>query len=151
MPRPVAIYDGFVSIDEGRVHVVLGIVDDRISLSSNGSEIGQWDRADVSLVYVGGGVYTINVEGDTLRFVPSDQDLFAIEFGEIEAPGQENRPEDVSGRHARRAPGSDDEDGPRTAQAEAPPPRAATRVAFYALVATTALLGLWALLSMTLG
>lgn len=144
----MAIYDGFVSLGEEDVHVILGVEDDRVTLSSNGAEIGSWGSDEVSIRYQGSGTYTITAEGETLEFVPNDPDLFAIRFGEI-SDDQPTPAANGSGRHARARPA-----GPDTYAADpeqAPPPRQITKIAFYALVGLTAFLGLWAVVSMMMG
>ena len=147
----MAIYDGFVSLDEDDVHVILGVEDDRVTLSANGAEIGNWGTDEVSIRYRGGGTYTITAEDETLEFVPNDQDLFAIRFGEI-SDDQPIPASNGSGRHARGGSVERETDEREPAQLEeAPPPGPVTKAAFYALVGVTAFLGLWAIASMILG
>lgn len=144
----MAIYDGFVSLGEDDVHVILGIEDDTVTLSSNGAEIGSWGSDEISIRYRGSGTYTITAEDETLEFVPNDQDLFAIRFGEI-SDDQPGPPANGSGRHARAAG-----KGPEATAAnveEAPPPKQVTKIAFYALVGLTVFLGLWAVVSLIMG
>lgn len=149
-PREVAIYDGFVSLGEDEVHVILGVDDDRVSLSSNGAEIGTWESDEVSIRYRGSGTYTISAEDETLEFVPNDQDLFAIRFGEIGDDHQATAAND-SGRHARARTTDTDVAGEPGDIEEAPPPKQVTKIAFYVLVGITAFLGLWAVVSMMIG
>jgi hypothetical protein len=144
----VAIYDGVVSLGEDDVHVILGVEDDRVTLSSNGAEVGSWESDEISIRYRGGGTYTITAEDETLEFVPNDQDLFAIRFGEV-SDDPPTPSANGSGKHARAriADPEADAGGPAGSE-EAPPPRPITKIAFYVLVALTALLGLWAVVSM---
>jgi hypothetical protein len=147
----VAIYDGFISLGNGDVDVILGVEDDRVTLCSNGAEIGSWGSDEVSIRYRGSGTYNITAEDETLEFVPNDQDLFAIRFGEI-SDDPPTPSANGSGRHARERA-----TGPNAAAAgsadfeEAPEPGQLTKIGFYALVALTAFLGLWAVVSMIMG
>lgn len=147
----MAIYDGFVSLGEDEVHVILGVEEDRVTLSSNGAEIGAWDSDEIAILYVGGGTYTITAEDETLEFVPNDHDLFAIRYGEVSDNVQSSSP-NGSGRHSRataaRGPVTETRQG---SVREAPPPRTLTRIAFYTLAGVTAFLGLWAIVSMIFG
>ena len=145
----MAIYDGFVSLGEDDVHVILGIEDDRVTLSASGAEIGNWGADEVSIGYRGEGTYTITAENETLEFVPNDQDLFAIRFGEIN-DDQPIPSSNGSGRHARVNRVDRETDQPADLE-EAPPPGPITKFAFYALAGVTAFLGLWAIVSMILG
>lgn len=146
----MAIYDGFVSLGEDEVHVILGVDENKVTLSSNGSEIGTWRSDEISILYLGEGTYTITAENETLEFVPKDQDLFAIRFGEI----SDDRPavsENGFGRHASVTPKRPAQEGDEAAHQEAAAPRPVTKVAFYVLAGITAFLGLWAIVSMIIG
>lgn len=144
----MAIYDGIVSLGEDDVHVILGIGDDTVTLSSNGAEIGSWGSDEVSIRYRGSGTYAITAEGETLEFVPNDQDLFAIRFGEI-SDDQPTPSANGSGRHARAGVRQPEVNAAELE--EAPPPKQVTKIAFYALVGLTASLGIWAVVSMIIG
>ncbi len=147
----MAIYDGFVSIGDEDVHVILGVDDGTMTLSSGGNEIGVWPVDEVEIDHIGGGVYTITAESESLRFVPSDPSLFALGFGsedpavtEMDAAPNDARTVETGGETAHRSP-------PNAGSREAPLPRPVTKMLFYALAAITGALGLWALLSMILG
>ena len=142
----MAIYDGHVSLGEEDVHVILGLGPDRATLSSNGTEIGAWASDEISITYQGQGVYSISAEEEKLSFTPNDQGRFAIEFREVsdEADGpltDDAKPEAPGG--AMEQPGPQYE--------TAPPPKAVTRVVFYALAGMTAALGLWAVAALVMG
>lgn len=135
----MAIYDGFIEIEEGDVHVILGVSADRVTMSSNGAEIGAWPARDVSVNRVGNGVYTITAENESLRFVPNDPSLFALGF-------------DEETESSIPIPGPRQVEEPRTPDiTDAPPPLPLTRVLFYSLAGVTGVLGLWALVSMLVG
>lgn len=146
----MAIYDGFVSLGEDEVHVILGVDEDRVTLSSSGAEIGSWGSDEISILYEGDGIYTITAENDTLEFVPNDQDLFAIRFGEV-SDDRQAVSSNSSGRHSRATPGDSEAELEERAVKEAPPPRPVTKVVFYALAGLTTFLGLWAIVSMIIG
>lgn len=142
----MAIYDGFVSLGDEEIHVILGVDDDRVTMSSNGSEIGEWPTEEVTIDHLGQGTYEITAENESLRFVPNDPDLFAIGFGPVEPPPI---PVPAGNTPAK----SLDEKNSRTGRddGDAPPPKQMTRAAFYTLVTITTTLGLWALVSMLMG
>ncbi len=147
----MAIYDGHISLGEDRVHVILGVEEEKVTLSSNGREIGIWGMDEISIRYIGNGRYSVTAEDETLEFVPNDQDLFAIKFGEIDDAPVAPHSARVNGRHSPETAGNDQLDIPDRFDEEAPPPRPLTRVAFYGLAAVTSLLGIWAVVSLVLG
>ena len=147
----MAIYDGHISLGDDRVHVILGVEEEKVTLSSNGREIGIWGPEEIEIRYLGNGRYAITAEDETLEFVPLDQDLFAIQFGEIDDRPASPQPGSTHGRHSPSRTGQIAGDDSLEPVSLAPPPRPVTRVAFYGLVAVTGGLGLWAAISMILG
>lgn len=134
----MVMYDGFVSTDNGEVHVILGLDDDRVTMSSNGNEIGAWSADEVDVDHVGDGVYRITAEEESLRFVPNNPSLFGLVFEGAEteetadtgiSPEQQRAPEPAPGSTANPV----------------------TMSMFYALAAVTAALGIWAAISLLIG
>ena len=124
-------YDGVVTFEDSEIPVNLGIDAGEICLFVNGKEVAAWSPSECSIQTVDGGVYTINAENESLRFVPSDPVSFAHGLnGGLGTMPRTTAPEAGA------------------AQREVPEPRPITMVMFYALSALTALLGLWALLSL---
>ena len=103
----MAIYDGHISLGADRVHVILGIEEEKVTLSSNGREIGIWGPQEIEIRYLGSGRYAINAEDETLEFVPLDQDSFAIQFGEIDDSPSGPHPGATNGRHSAKPAGDD--------------------------------------------
>lgn len=147
----MAIYDGFVSIGDEDVHVILGVDDDKVTLSSGGNEIGAWPVDEVEVDHMGGGVYRITAESESLRFVPSDPSLFALGFGSEDAAVTEMEAAPNDARAVETGGTTPHQSLPNAGSREAPPPRPVTKVLFYALAGVTGVLGLWALVSMILG
>ena len=147
----MAIYDGYISLAEEPVHVILGVQEEKVTLSSNGREIGIWGPDEISIRYAGNGRYAISAENETLEFVPNDQDSFAIEFGEIDDSPTTTQPDRFNGRHTRDQQGDADPESRDSGIETAPPPKPLTRVAFYGLATVTSLLGLWAVVSLIIG
>lgn len=145
----MATFDGYVSLGEDRVLVALDVEEEKVTLSSNGREIGIWGPEDVSIRYLGRGRYEISAEDETLEFVPDDQDRFAIRFGEVH-DGPAAAPGGREGRHSRNSQPTADH-SIEAPIASAPPPRPVTRVAFYGLAVVTAALGAWAVVSLFIG
>jgi hypothetical protein len=136
----VPIFDGVVTVDDDEVPVIIGLEDDGIRMSTNGTEIGEWATGEFSIDHHGDGVYTITADNETIRFVPNRPDLFAAGVGhprptaQAPAPAPAPRQPEDEARHMAE----DQADG-------APPPKPLTRALFYTLAGTTAALGLWAL------
>lgn len=124
-------YDGVVTLEGSEIPVNLGIDAGEIRLFVDGNEVAAWSPSECSIHTVDEGVYTINAENESLRFVPSDPVSFAHGLnGGLGTVPKTAAPEvDVVHR-------------------EPPEPRRITMVMFYALSTLTALLGLWALLSL---
>lgn len=147
----MAIYDGHISLGEDRVQVILGVEEEKLTISSNGREIGIWGPDEISIRYLGNGRYAITAENETLEFVPKDQDVFAIRFGEIDDSPTAPQPDQVNGRHSRDPLNEIKDQTEERVVDMAPPPRPVTRVAFYGLAAVTSGLGLWAVVSLIFG
>lgn len=73
----MSLYDGYVSVNDGDIGVILDVAEDRIRLSAGGSEIGEWDADECVIELVEDGVYRITAENESLRFVPNQPRLFA--------------------------------------------------------------------------
>ncbi len=86
------LYDGVVSVDDGDIDVIIGIEDDRVRMSSGGSEIGEWDAEDFRIELSEDGVYAITAENESLRFVPNEPGNFARVV-----PGYDPRPSPAVG------------------------------------------------------
>lgn len=124
-------HPGVITLDGDPIEVTVGLATHRISLSSNGSEIGSWSTDECTIVDNGEGNYLLIAENEKLPFVPVSRDLFAEALGSAGA-GIATR---------RQSP-------PRhLAQGVEAPPRPLTVVGFYLLAAITTLLGVWALWS----
>ena len=139
------IYDGVVSLDENDIQVILGVDEDRIRLSSGGREIGDWGADECAISDIGGGVFAITAENETLQFMPTSPAMFAAAMN----GGSISIPEPTAGAAEEDTPPLDTQ--PKIALEDGPEPRSVTMFAFYALSATTAALGLWALISLFIG
>jgi hypothetical protein len=133
-----------VAFDDNRVPVIVGVEDDIIRLSADGHEIGEWTGEECTILYEGDGVFTINAEDETLRFLPRDPKSFAaaIDGGAMlkSTPTAGSAAQDESATRGERS----------AAWAEAPAPKRITKILFYLIAAVTAALGLWALVSLVL-
>jgi hypothetical protein len=128
------IYDGVVTVNEDQVPVIIGLEDDGIRMSTNGTEIGEWPTGEFRIDHRGDGVYTITADNESLLFVPNRPDLFAVGLG---------HPLVADRGPAAKSKASIAE---RTTDPEVPSPKALTLALFYTLAGTTAALGLWALI-----
>ncbi len=152
------IFDGVVTLADDEVPVIVGLADDTLRLSSNGELIGEWGSGEFAIDALEGGTFAIKAESETLFFVPLEPERFAASLGED--PGTSPAPTSASpGRHETRIATADRVDTARyravepnvdATQSDAAAPKAITMVAFYALAALTAALGLWALINMLL-
>lgn len=132
----LAIYDGVVNLAGDEIPVIVELGPDHVRMSAGGAEIGHWPADECHIAHVENGVYAITAEDETLRFVPNQPSLFAAAVnGGVETNL-------VTG-------GNEPERDPDAAMVtrEAPPPRPLTMGLFYALCVTTAVLAVWALIS----
>lgn len=127
-------FDGVVTLEDTDIPVIIGLDDGEVRLVVDGKEVASWAPGECSILGVDDGVYTINAENESLRFVPSDPALFELGVNGASAPAPAEEMLDI---------GAADIDRP-----EPPEPRPVTMAMFYGLSALTALLGLWALLSL---
>lgn len=131
----MAIYDGFVNLAGDEIPVSVELDENHVRMSAGGAEIGHWPADECDITNVENSVYTITAEDETLRFVPNQPSLFAAAVNGAEAtvvaaaPEPEREPEAVG------------------VMREAPPARPLTMGLFYALCVTTAVLAIWALIS----
>jgi len=140
----LSIYDGVVAFDDGRIPVIVGVEADIIRLSADGTEIGEWSGDECTIFYQGDGVFVINAENESLRFLPRDPRSFAaaIDGGALLASTSTAGPatrDDPATRRDRLE-----------ARAEAPEPKRITKILFYLITAMTVALGSWALISLLL-
>jgi hypothetical protein len=120
-----------VTLDGEPIDVIVGIEAQRISLTSNGSEIGSWSPEECQIIENGAGSYLILAEDERLPFSPRSQETFAVALaGERSIPGERDRASSHGPRHLEEAPA-----------------RPLTMIGFYILAIITALLGLWAVWS----
>lgn len=145
----MTIYEGVINLDNNRISVIISFEDAALRMSSGGAEIGEWAEGEYSLDHDGEGVYTITAEGEALEFIPNNPGLFAARLNGEVTP----IPERVTEQHETENVGPEkvEESAPQENPDEAPPPKPATRVAFYALAGVTASLGLWAVMSLLAG
>jgi hypothetical protein len=146
--QPVPRYDGIVSLDEDEVEVVIDLDPERVHLRAGDIEIGDWAAGECAIARLGGGVYSITAENQSLRFVPRDPRLFedGLNHGtgyRLSAPTQEGHDHPRPGRHSKILPPP----AASMTETDAPPPKPLTRALFYVLAALTAALGVWALMS----
>ena len=133
------LFDGVVELDGEQIPVILGVEEGGISLSSNGTEIGEWTEDEYRLEALGADSFRIAADDDALTFRPYRPDAFARTVGIVrEAPVPSP---------ARTAPApAPTGDGVPTA----PPPKPLTRALFLTLAGTTAFIGVWALVQLIL-
>jgi len=122
-------FPGVVTLDEDDVHVMVGLEDDKISLMAGEVSLAEWEAGEYVVVDLGKGTFVIEAEAGSISFHPDDPGSFARGIHHEPSPStvtERLRPMDTI----------EIKDGP--------PPRAATLVGFWILVAITAALGTWA-------
>lgn len=132
------LFDGVVELDGEQIPVILGVEEDGIRLSSNGTEIGEWGRDEYRLEASGDDTFVIAADNDALTFRPFRPDAFARTVGIVREAPAETRARPAT---ATVTPAGD---GVR----QAPPPKPLTRALFLTLAGTTAFIGVWALIQM---
>jgi hypothetical protein len=122
-------FPGVATLNDDNVPVMVGLDEERITLVSGEISIGEWLAGEYEVIDVGSGTFVIEAEDDSIRFLPDDPGSFARGIHLEPSPptvAERLRPMDTI----------EIKDGP--------PPRAATLVGFWILVAITAALGTWA-------
>ena len=124
-------FPGVMTLNDDNVPVTVGLDDERITLVSGEVSIGEWLVGEYEVIDLGSGTFVIEAEDDSIPFLPDDPISFArgLHLEPVPTP-EPSRPADTF----------EVIDGP------APQPR--TVVAFWLLVAVTAALGIWAVLSL---
>ncbi|HEX6946786.1 MAG TPA: hypothetical protein VF246_05510 [Acidimicrobiia bacterium] len=135
------LFDGAIQLDDSEIPVILAVEEDRIRLSSSGTEIGEWQVGEYEITPGDRGTYLISADGDTVTFRPFRPEAFARAVGITTASASPTPAQSTAGPTM-----ADDDHHP-----EAPPPRPLTRALFLTLAGITALLGVWALLLLFTG
>lgn len=137
----MSIYDGVVTLDQTDVPVIVELNDDYIRLSASGTEIGSWTADECQIAHLGESAYSITAEDETLHFVPNQPRLFAAAVNGAVTMVTTPAPHPVDELPVSTA---------QTVEDGAPPPKPLTMGLFYGLCVTTAVLAVWALLSIAL-
>jgi hypothetical protein len=123
-------FPGVVTLnDDNNVPVTVGLDEDRITLVSGEVSIGEWLAGEYEVIDLGSGTFVIEAEDDSIPFLPDDPGSFARGL----------HPEPVPATVTDRARSMD-----TIVIKDGPPPRPATLIAFWLLVAVTTALGIWA-------
>jgi hypothetical protein len=128
-------FPGVVTLNEDHVPVMVGLDDDRISMVAGEVSIGEWLSGEYVVIDLGEGTFVIEAEEDSISFLPDDPDGFARGIVHDQEPDVASVPEP--------SPVSD-----TIVIKEGPPPQPSTVAAFYTLVAVTAALCIWAIISL---
>ena len=131
----MAMYDGVVTLADDDVPVIVELDDDYVRMSAGGTEIGHWPVDECLITHVENTTYAITAEDETLQFVPNQPSLFASAVN--------GAPKTTAAVAGPSAPDPAPPDGVR----EAPAAQPLTMGLFYALCLITAVLALWALIS----
>jgi len=132
-------HPGVVTLDETEIQVSLALEPGRVRLFAGDREVGDWSEAECIIRTRGDGGWVIEAENESLPFQPEDPRLFSVGLNgpSTAAPPFEAIPE-------QSATGPLTFTGPR----EGPPPRWTTLLGFYLIAGFTAVLGVWAFLSL---
>ncbi|HSK06460.1 MAG TPA: hypothetical protein VK990_02985 [Acidimicrobiia bacterium] len=122
-------FAGVVTLNDDNVPVTVGLDEDRITLVSGEGSIGEWLAGEYQVIDLGSGTFVIEANDDSIPFLPDDPGSFARGLH------PEPVPDSVSGHSA---PIDNIE------IVEGPPPKTATLIGFWILVALTTALGVWA-------
>jgi len=122
-------FPGVVTLNDDNVPVTVGLDEDRITLVSGEGSIGEWLAGEYEVIDLGSGTFVIEANDDSIPFLPDDPGSFA------------------RGLHREPVPATvSDRSAPIDSIEikEGPPPKTATLVGFWILVALTTALGVWA-------
>jgi hypothetical protein len=148
--------------------VTVGILSDRFKLRSGDSEIGDWPRDECEIIPNGAGSFLILAEGDELHFTPESSEEFAAALNPLEptgtvSPQPSGTPvatpigdNPLGLEESTTEPALPSDMGEASSEPHAvhheildgPEPGSVTVGLFYLLAALTALLGLWAALTL---
>lgn len=167
-------FSGIVTLDGEDVPVTIGLDNQRASLMSGDMEIGDWSDDECSITPGADGIWLIEAESEALNFSPGRPDLFARAVSERvgatdedEDPEEDSAEEDVAENAEPETddagvvstpeepwtPAEETEREPPTSSSkefevvDGAPPRSATMIGFYVLAGITAVLGVWAVIS----
>lgn len=121
-------FPGVVTLNDDNVPVTVGLDEDRITLVSGEGSIGEWLAGEYEVIDLGSGTFVIEANDDSIPFLPDDPGSFA------------------RGLHREPVPATAGRSAPMDSIeiVEGPPPKTATLVGFWILVALTTALGVWA-------
>jgi hypothetical protein len=122
-------FPGVATLNDDNVPVMVGLDDEKITLVSGEISIGEWLAGEYEVIDVGSGTFVIEAEDDSIPFLPDDPGSFARGIHHEPSPS-------AVAERLRPMDGIEIKDGP--------PPRKATLVGFWILVAITVALGTWA-------
>jgi hypothetical protein len=122
-------FPGVATLNDDNVPVMVGLDDEKIILVSGEVSIGEWLAGEYEVIDVGSGTFVIAADHDSIPFLPDDPGSFARGIH------HEPSPSTVAER-LRPTDAMEIKDGP--------PPRTATLIGFWLLVAITVALGTWA-------
>jgi hypothetical protein len=124
-------FPGVATLKDDHVPVMVGLDDERITLVSGETSIGEWLAGQYEVIDLGSGEFVIEAEDDSIPFLPDDPGSFAL------------------GIHRDPAPSTTDRVRSDTIEVkDGPPPRPLTLLGFWVLAAFTAALGIWATFSL---
>ncbi|HEX6146191.1 MAG TPA: hypothetical protein VF083_05385 [Acidimicrobiia bacterium] len=126
-------FPGVATLNDDNVPATVGLDEGRITLVSGEVSIGEWLAGEYQVIDLGSGTFVIEADDDSIPFLPDDPGSFAL--------GLHRKPVPVSAS-GRSAPMDSIE------IVDGPPPRTATLVGFWILVALTTALGVWAALAL---
>lgn len=122
-------FPGVVTLNDDNFPVTVGLDEEKITLVSGEVPIGEWLVGEYEVFDLGSGTFVIEAEDDSISFLPDDPGSFARGLHLEPVPATAND-------RSRSMDTIEIKDGP--------PPRPATVIAFWLLVAVTTALGIWA-------
>lgn len=122
-------FPGVATLNDDNVPATVGLDEGRITLVSGEVSIGEWLAGEYQVIDLGSGTFVIEANDDSIQFLPDDPGSFARGLH------REPVPASASGRSAPMD---------SIEIVDGPPPRTATLVGFWILVALTTALGVWA-------
>jgi hypothetical protein len=125
----VTTYAGVATVENDHVPIRVDLDEEKIALVSGEISIREWAAGHYQVIDLGSGEFVIESDEDSIPFLPDDPRSFAR--GVLTEPVAEPS-ETGTGWEVKLGP----------------PPQPLTLVGFWALVALTAALGVWGLISL---
>ena len=141
-------HPGLIHLNDHDIEANLAIDHQLVRLRAGSEEVGVWSSDECQLFENGDGRFLIRAEGDELPFTPNATEPLRNAIATLHADsGKRSKPPSRESVPPPTDP-SLGSGGNTVEVVDGPPPQPVTLILFYLMAAGTALLGVWALISL---